>query len=30
MMRSDQANRLGIESISDLVDYLDNRRVPLR
>jgi len=30
MMRSEQANRLGIESISDLVDYLDNRRVPLR
>ena len=30
MMRSDQANRLGIETISDLVEYLDNRQVPLR
>ena len=30
MMRSEQANRLGIETISDLVEYLDNRQVPLR
>jgi len=30
MMRRDHANQLGIESISDLVNYLESRPLPLR